>query len=465
MKKTLLILILVVALGVCAGSYWLGLRAEAALKDQLELVTAQYGPRFECKAKQRGVFTSSYRYAVTGDLAPDPATAASAPTTFTFELQAEVAHGPLPVAAAAWKPALAVVDVRLAPDQGIPAVFAKFLDEFPELRRTSLRAVFGFGGDCRASLAVPASKHALRDKDGSVIDVEWGGAKAEVTIAADATALSGFLDMPLLAVADKDASLTMHNLFLRSDTTRNGQSLYLGATTCGVAEIRIKAGDEKSFVLTNLAIEGTSRRREAVVDGALSLRGQIREGTSPQSLAVDTTVTVKNLDFAALDTVVGQWQRIGLEPLPLEVQADKWQAVLEQQAGALLSRDPTLTLDGPRLGLPSGNIALAVSLAYASAGPVPKNFDESLVRCTASARLTAARPALRDLLGLAGKFDPELAAPELSTQLEASLDDLLAQGLVIQDKDALAVTADFNGKRLTLNGKPLIDDTPRSPQP
>lgn len=443
--KKLVVLLLVVLLGLCAGSFWLGRRAETAINDQLTLVSAQYGPRFETREAKRGIFTSDYRFGVT---LPGPRAA-------TFDLVAKVTHGPLPVAAGDWKPALAVVDVRLEPGPDGAADFKKFLDTFTELRQSRLSAVFGLGGDCLARLSVPASRHLVRAKDGSNLDVNWGGAAAEIAVAPGAAAVKGRLDAPLLAVGAKDTVVSLKDLAVRSDTTRQGQVLYLGTASSVIGEIRFKDGPDKSLTVTNLTFEGNTQRRDALVDGTFTVRGQLAEGASPQSLAFDDSLTLKNLDFAALDRLMDAWQRIGLEPLPADVQSKRFGEAFAREASALFSHNPTLLLDGPRLGLPSGNLAFTANLTYAGGEPLPEDFMVFLGRCKASARAAGAKPALDDLLRLVGKLDPKHAGPDLRAKAEAGLGALLLQGLVVQDKDQLASGAEWDGKVLTVNGRPL----------
>ena len=68
----------------------------------------------------------------------------------------------------------------------------------------------------------------------------------------------------------------------------------------------------------------------------------------------------------------------------------------------------------------------------------------------------ASEAALLELFLASVKGDAALAGQTGRPQLEAVVQDLAEKGFVVREKGNLSATADWNGKALTVNGKPLF---------
>lgn len=455
MKKAVVILfVLAVLLG--AGSYWIGLRAQAALQEQLTFIHDQYGPSFTLKHKDRGLFSSTYLYTVSYTLPPETADGKTTSTTLTIDLREKVSHGPIPFTAGSWKPALAVLDATLVSGPDAPRGFNKFLETLPELRQTSLRTIVDFSGDSLSRLVVPALKRTVAAKDGSSIALDWQGATVSCDIAARAAAIKATLDAPLFVLGHKNTHLSIQGLSLRSAAKLYGQNLYLGKSDLKLGAVQIKDGAAEVLSLADLVLEGSCERHEAVVDTWLALRGQGLAGKSREKVSLDVAMTLKNLEFTALDECVGACRRISLQPLPPEEQLRQLQAEFRTRAAALFSRNPVLELTQCALGVPAGRLETTARLAYVGTGALPDNFLAAARRFTAAARIATTEAALLDVVRLADKANAGLDGALVRQQVEAGLGELTAGGFIVRDKDKLSSRADWNGKALIVNGKTMF---------
>lgn len=451
MKKTVVIL-LVLAVLLGGGYYWIGLRAESALQGQLAFIEAQYGPRFTLKHKDRGIFSSTYRYTVTYTLASGN----TAGKPVSIDVLETVSHGPIPFASGSWKPALAVLDVTLLSGPDAPQGFNKLLEIVPELRQTRLRASIGFDGNSLFRLDVPAFKRSVTAADGAALALDWRGATATCDIGPQAASIEAALDAPQLSITRQDTLVTIQGVAMRSATKLDGKNLYLGKSALHVGSVQVKKGAAEVLSLGDLVLEGDCARREAVVDGGVALRGHGLAGKTGDTVRFDVALALKNLEFAALDELVGDWTRISVQPLPPEEQQRQLEDVLHRRAPALFSRGPILELNRCVLGVPAGTVESSARLAYVGTGPLPATFPAAAARFTAAARIATTQAALFDVVRLAGKANPTLDAGQARQQIEQGLAELIASGFVVRDQDKLSARADWDGKALTVNGKTIL---------
>uniref|UniRef100_I2Q6B7 DUF945 domain-containing protein n=1 Tax=Desulfovibrio sp. U5L TaxID=596152 RepID=I2Q6B7_9BACT len=459
MKKPLpLILLLVLVLGLPAAYFWIGLRAERVMEDQRLRLADQYGARLVLQEKDRGVFTGTYRYALTFD-APMPAAAGAPPAQpITLDLVAVVHHGPIPLTQGGFTPALAVVDTTLAPRTGTPPAAAALLEALPDLRRTTLRTTFGFSGDSRTKLAVPPAKGPVRLADGTVLDIQWQGATGTCDATAEAASIDLALSVPLLVVADKASTTTLQGLSLAGHSTLSGQNLYLGDSTLTLTGLRLEnaAPAGPSFALTNLEVAASNGRQNEVVDTTMTLRASGLDLKTQAKGGLDAAFSLKNLDAVALDATLGEVRRINGQPATPEARTQELTTLFLRQAGPLFSKKPRLSVDRLALTLPSGTVDVSGFVAYSGEGPLPANPLESLGRFSASATARAPRATLVEILAAAGSGNPALAGPPARGQAEAVLDGLAAQGFVVRQDDGLFTVADWDGKTLMVNGRSLF---------
>lgn len=459
MKKALpLFALLILVLGLPAASYWFGLRAEEVLESQRQHLAEQYGLRIVPLEKRRGIFTSDYRYAVTYDAPRSVAPGAPAPASLSLDLAGVVHHGPFPLVAGGWKPALAVVDTTIAADPGRSQALSELLAALPDLRRSSVRTTVGFSGKTGTRLDIPPAKGTLRQADGTGLDLQWQGATGSLNLAADATAVDLSLSAPLLVLTDATGTLTAQGLSLASQATLHGQNLLLGDTTFALTGLRLESTvpATPSFALTNLEAAVTSGQQNEAVAVAVIGRATATDLRTQAKAGLDIAFSVQNLDAAALDATVGQLRRIQRERIAPEIQARQVQALLAAQAGAIFSRHPRFAMDRCALALPSGTVEATGFVAYAGDGPPPADTLAALGLFTASVRAKAAQAALVDLLAAAGNGNPALAGPEARRQAEAVIDGLVLQGFAVREAAGLTAAADWDGKALVVNGRTLF---------
>ena len=459
MKKNLALLaalVFLVGLPICY--YWVGITAEDVLETKIARLREYYGLKIALKEKSRGLLSSSYRYTVNFDLPRPTQAGATVPQTISFDLHEVMHHGPIPFTSGTWTPALAVLDSGLEPHQAGQKAFHQFLETFPELRQSALRTTFGFSGDSRTTLTVPPTKRTITQPDGTAFAVLWQGLTAELDATANAEAFTLALDAPLLDVKGNTATVTLQGLSWTSKTTLHGQNLYLGNSAFSLTTLSVQnvAATAPSFALSNLALTGNSEQRGEVVDGAVSLRGESVDLKTQGKTTFEMAFSLKDLDFKTLDTLVEDFRRISLQRAAPEVQLQQLQVLLLRQGGALFSKGPRFTVETLALRLPSGTVEGSGFVAYSGTEALPASIPQALGRFTASVKAKASEAALLELFLASVKGDAALAGQTGRPQLEAVVQDLAEKGFVVREKGNLSATADWNGKALTVNGKPLF---------
>jgi len=455
-KKALpLLALLIIALGLPAAYYWVGLQAEAVIEAQRVRLQDQYGLRIALLEKNRGIFTSTYRYGVTYEPARNALAGKTPSQAISFDLDEVVHHGPIPLTSGGWTPGLAALDSSLTAREGTPAALTKLLETLPELRKTSLRTTFAFSGDSQTRLTVPPGKRTVGLEDGTALDVAWQGATGLLDVAADASTVGLTLTAPLLGVTDKGAAMTMQGFSLTAQSKLHGQNLYLGDSALSVTGLRIEntKAEDPSFALTNLAMTSNTSQRNDVVDCLLSFRAEGVDLRSQGKAVFDAAFSLKNLDAASLDATLGELRRINLERAAPEVRMGEFQALLLRQAGPIFSKAPRFTVEKLALSLPSGTVEGSGFVAYSGPGTMPQNPLAALGQLSASVAAKASERALLDILTAADKGDTKQVGRQQAT---AAIGDLILKGFVVRDKDGLSATADWNGKALTVNGASLF---------
>ncbi len=256
MKKIVVILLgLAVLLG--GGYYWVGLHAESALQGQLAFIEAQYGLRFALKHKDRGIFSSTYRYTVTYTLSSGN----TAGKPVSIDVLETVSHGPIPFASGSWKPALAVLDVTLLSGPDAPRASTNCWKSSRNCARRALRASIGFAGNSLFRLDVPAFKRSVTAADGAALALDWRGAAATCDIGPQAASIEATMDAPQLSIQRQDTLVAIQGVAVRSATKLDGKNLYLGKSVLNVGNIQVKNGSAEVLSLGDLILEGDCARR------------------------------------------------------------------------------------------------------------------------------------------------------------------------------------------------------------
>ena len=457
MKKIVLCILVVIALGIPAASYWLGTRIGSVLEVQRILLETQYGVPITVLEKKQGVFESTYRYRLAPghEFAPGQALP-------PLDVVGVVAHGPIPFASGSWRPALAVMDLSLAPTGDAAAAWGKMLDTIPELRQTSLRTVFAFSGDSSTTFAVLPVSRTIALANGTALDVNWQAITGRLDMTADLGVMDLALDAPAAGLHDKTMALSMQGFSLASNAKRVGQNLYVGTSALALADLTLTntAAPDKSFAVNQLAVKARSDVRDGAMDSAMTLQCQGVALPGQTRVSLDTAMAFKNLDAAALDAAVGEFRRINLQKTPPQAQVQAYETVLRRYGAAVTARGPRLELERFVLGLPSGSVEATAFVAYAGSDALPETLPAILARLTAAASLKASQAALLDLAAAAGKNEPSLAGPFGQQMVETAMAGLVAQGFAVRDKDGLASAAAWDGKTLTINGKILNPPMP-----
>ena len=445
-------LVLIIALGLPASSYWLGTRLDSGLEAQRSLLEAQYGIPITVLEKKQGVFSSTYRYQVRLGPGLDPGLALP-----SFEVTGVVAHGPIPFASGSLRPALAVMDLHFAPVGDAPTAWGDIQKTIPELGQTSLRTVFAFSGDSSTRLAVLPVNRTIPQKDGTSLDVHWQAVTGHLDMTADLGTIDVVLDAPDAGLGDKTMALSLQGFSLVSNAKRVGQNLYVGTSRLALADLTLtnRVAADKSFALNQLGMTARTDVQEGALDSVMSAQCQSLQLPGLAKVSLDMAFSLKNLDAAALDTAASEFRRINLQKMSPQAMVQAYEVLLRRHGAAITSRGPRLALDRFVLGLPSGTVEATASVAYAGSGALPETVPAALARLTALASIKTSQAALLDLAAVAGKSNPALAGASAQPMVEAAVAGLEAKGFVVRDKDGLSAAAAWDGKTLTVNGKPL----------
>ena len=390
---------------------------------------------FKITHYERGVFSSTVQYEIE---------LADAETDFTFKLEDKIYHGPLPVAAGHFAPALAVAEGQVLHTAQTQAWF----DAAQNQRPVSTKTVFGFGGTVTGQAQLAALNYV--DPEASVtlnteaVAVGYEYQKKTGEISLDIAA-------PKLSLIDPEQfKLELNQLHMQVNANENPDQghydsvltldhLHLNSTDTGLMDfkgLKAKANYAMQGELTNVA-------------AAYELQQIVVEGTDYGRLDFD--VNVKNLHQDTINQIA----------LVAESEQPQDEAKLRALIGDFLAYEPELEHAKMTWANQAGNSYVATRMKAAPA--LVQHFKEGTelqgelnqVYEILNLDIAVSRPMLQQVLAGNG-----LMASMFDMMFDSAVEAGQEVGLVTYDGTQVRLQFAFDAKQntLLLNNKPITEE-------
>lgn len=468
MRKSVIGVLTVAALAAAAvvgASAWSGTRVRAHLNGIASGLPAELPlMRITGVREERGLFSSTQTVSLEWGCpvapAPSPApaspaaSAAPARAPLQFGVRHRIAHGPFP---GARDVAAAVIESELF----VPAAAQ-------QTPRALARTRVAFGGAYQTQLTVPASTYTSAGGD----RMAWQVLRADIEASGwgPGARLRYRWAMPGMSVRVDDGraamEMTLDDLKARGEM-RVGRPFWLAAghDDSEVGTVRLSAkgvGPTADRPPVTLSFNGLRSATDTSIDRDLlglttRLTGSGAVGdTRVERLEMQTSL--RRLHVPAYTALMKEAMNPAMlcADAPGGAPADVSQrlAPLTRALGALLPHDPAFTLDTLAFEMDGqrGELSYAVGVEGVTEADLALPMQSMLTRkarLSGQARLPV--PWIRKLLaGLGGERAAMAAQPEM---LDALLEQMAGQGLVVRDGDLVASKFEMARGQLSVNGR------------
>lgn len=483
MKKALLAALGIALLAYPAASWYLGIRVESVLDDHYRQLESMAYVTVSERHYERGVFgaTESVTLEIFGELMKGLGGGASPRTPLLLTLRSRIRHGPF----AGGSLAVAAMHSELRLDPEVQAEVDRLTGGASLL---SGRAVFQLDGSGTGRLSSPAFSTERPDPEtGETLRLVWGGIRSEVAFAAQMQHYSMSGSLPRLEMTnDEGVGMVMLGMRFSADQQRllaDDPLLYAGPQHFAVEQIRIVAEGDAELALERLRYDVDTPTRGDFVDLIARTRVEAIETEGRVYGPASCDFSIRHLHAR---TLAGLYRRL------LDVYADPPQtdgggdahadayangdtdtadtlqplALVAEPALELLGHQPTVHLDRLSVATAEGELLLE---AHASLpGIQPGAFgNPALLLAGLDARARIAVPKALLIRLATERAGTQLAAMSdtgvltetdiqtLAAQLEVKLAQLIDQGLIQRDGDALISEITLEAGQLRVNGEPF----------
>ena len=451
MKKLLAVLVVFTALLFCSY-FMVGQRVESVFTESTAKVT-EHSPNivFTLKEKAKGFFSSRYVYTLQVSLPPELRTS-GAPTNLAMDLVYNVAHGPLPLTAGDFTPCLALCDTTLSPETSGDKAVTEFFKGVPELAKSTLRTRIAFDSSSTTQVAVPAFVKTISADKSAPFTITFKGLTGTIRTPSTYDAYKAALSSPGLSLQDADATLVCGTVSLQGDSKLMGRRLWTGTQRLAVETADFLPKTGAAVKLQKLALDASLTPQNGTLDYVFALSGN---QTLPQgnALPVAVSFTGRNLDMAALDTLIALMEKVQSTGEDLSKSESELRAVVN----AMLPKKPAVEIDAKAFE-GSDQILLHCEIRPEGLTSLPQQILATLPFLRAKADFSGPQKAVTDFACsvLEGVSPPQQSKEECARGLSREIDQILAQGLMQRDGDKLSASAQWDGQKLTVNGKPLL---------
>lgn len=425
MKRTVLVLIILIALAALLGPGLIGKAAEKIIDQELNYAVGR-SPRVELVSRdyERGWFSST----INTTLALNGEQYLQAARDFTGEdnveqpvmiIDGSVKHGPFP---ASLVPSLATSRTKVTLQAGDEHVF-----ELPG----EIRTKFGFGGGGSAHYLAEEMHESFED---GTLDAQWEGADVRVDFNAGLSKLYTTGELGAFVVQGSDGSFVGGPVKLQASQRKTEHGLWLGDGELHVDELSVSSPLENlDYTVKDLSLRTDASLAQDKVTYLVNMEaGEIKGGPLGDVSAL-LKMTLSDLDAPALGKLM-EATAGGAENM----------AGLTGQVQALLAGGPELDLSELRIKTAEGELLLSLNLELPEAE---------------SAQQVSLSPALlTQLVGEASLRIPQGILKRLQTlspQLSQSVQMLVAGGFLKSEGTLYVMDAAYNRGMLTVNGAPI----------
>lgn len=450
MKKTLIALATVVAL--LLGAYlYMGTRVEPALQELFKQA-AETNPNiaFTLKSKDAGLFRSRYAYSMSLPLGASQSNP-GAPMTIVMDLFYDVAHGPVPLAAGVYSPSLAVLDATFAIDPKSSKEIREFFDLIPELASSKARARLGFDSSIGMDMTIPAFSKTFPGARGSHTTVGFKGLTGTMRATTAFETYTGQFAAPGLAINDNDVALTLESMTLSMNAVRLRPNLWGGTHQMRAQSLTVIPRGAERFSMQNLTGDVALTPRSNLLDYLIALSGTYA-APHGQTIPLAMNIGWRNLDIDALSeliAVINKPEALGGDYARIEPQ-------LRSLGSVMVSRSPSMEFgvrayEGERL------LSLSCDIRAEGMNTLPQTMAQATALLKGKAEFSGRQQDLTDVTCAlaASARNADLTKAKCADDLTALIDQMAALGYVTRIGEKLSSKASWDGRELTVNGKPL----------
>ncbi len=481
MKKALLAALGIVLLAYPAISWYLGIRVESVLDDHYRQLESLAYVTVSERHYERGVFgaTESVNLELFSELMKGLNDGTPPQTPLHLTLRSRIRHGPF----AAGSLAVAAMHSELRLDPEVQAEVDRLTGGESLL---SSHAVFQLDGSGTGSLQSPAFSAPLPDPDtGETLGLVWGGIRSEVTFEPQMQRYRMNGSIPRLEMTnDEGVGMVMLGMRFSADQQRllaDDPLLYTGPQYFAVDQIRIVAEGDAELALEQLRYDVDTQTRGDFVDLIARTRVEAIETGDRIYGPASCDFSIRHLHARTLSGLYGRLVDVYAEPSQAAANAEtgigtetgtaaddpmRPLALVAEAALELLGHRPTVHLDRLSVSTAEGELLLE---AHASLpGLPPGAFDNpALLLAGLDARARIAMPKALLIRLATERAGTQLASMSdtgvltetdiqtLAAQLEVKLAQLIDQGLIQRDGDALISEITLETGQLRVNGEPF----------
>ena len=459
MRRVLVTLVFAAVLAAAALPYYFGRQAEDSYRAWVQRIAQQTTTIRPVTAEYRRGWLESTAETVVEE----------PPGVPRWRLSHRVVHGPFPYRALGWRdlqPAQAVIDTQLESLEGQPT-------EIP----AALRTLVSLDGSAATRVSGPSFAGPVPEAEGT--RVRWEGVQGDVWFPADVSRIQAQLKAPALRVNEPEGDWTAQGMGLHVDLYQGAAGLTLGRVELGVGEIGFRApGDDVDLVrVRNWRVRSDSRAYGEFVRASVELDvdSMAAAGTEvgPGRLAVEAT----RLDLQTL----GDLRRALQDAAAQQDPGGSALLSLLQLGPQLLSHGPHLRVDAG-LTTPNGPLRGDVLLVVTPGAPEASILSSAWVdRLQGDASLFVPSALVATLTQALASGQPSETSGEAGSEAEGDdaegddkaqrvqqrLQEWLDSGYLLQEGDAYVARLHLEDRRLTLNGRPLVEpqaETPAAPE-
>jgi uncharacterized protein YdgA (DUF945 family) len=449
-----------IALAYPAAAWFTGQKLQTILDEQYADMQSHPTMKIAERSYERGVFSSTDK--VTFEMAM-PAVAedgsVQAGEPLRMHVVNRIKHGPLPGFGTL---AAATMDSQLVVDGEAGERLRASLGDEPPL---TARTVFRFDGGGRSAIESPAFEFDMPDGSGGELRIGLGGLDADVAFSAGMRSYSMKGTAQSMSMEDPNMRIALSGLAFDGDQRRLFEDeawLHVGRQRATVATMDVTGKEDSELDGAEFRLERLSYDVDVPAEGEYV---DIKALMGTEVLRIgDADYGPAHYDFSFKRlhgrTLLALWHRlveISSDPEQLARQAEDPTAVLAplaEPAMALLGHNPAFSIDRISFTSPHGQADLSAQLSLDGLQPEELGNPLALIaRLQATADLSVPQGLLQAFVN--GQAEDAAQAAFATSQLEAQLGQLEAQGYLQRSEDIVKTRAAFRQGQLTVNGKPF----------
>lgn len=461
-------------------TFLVGIMAEQHYQEVLQEASQSLYMDLANESYDRGFFRSKARTVVKiRDLGGELTTARKEPEAFLgLTLVHDIRHGPLqlgesPEGKKELKPVLAFIETWIELSPETHASVKEVFTELPEIASMKNYTTLSLAGDGETRLFIPPFNRTV-GKDEKVA-VYWKGLSANMAFNADRKEFTGSLSAPGLEAVGDHAELEMNGLVSNFDAQEGLSGLFLGDASFDLAHLAFaekRHGQRKRFSMDGLKMRTSSQALTDTVTYSMTMNIDRVMTDEAQYGPGVCELELRKLDAAALARLQHVFEELETQfpkRSPEEINQMMLAKYLEILP-ALVGKSPEIEISQLALKTTDGDFWGRARIILTGTNPAALMNPLLLLNAiTAHAEITIADRLLQRIYEsnhqkkIVAAIKQGRRKPVTDEQLQAlasgeckkSLENLVAQNILVYEDKNYKARADYQVGRLVLNGRLL----------